>query len=165
MLKGHSMKPKELIFRYGTGNFDAALGFKKSLPVVVFFCALAALIRALDDDSDALIFTIIIGVIASLAAFVIRGAVKGLIIIGRRFIIVRQEIFYYRNLTKVKVEADKGTITLIKKSYPACVIKVGDFPTNARHEPKITNNRRNKFEKVKTKLLARMQAAAPELFV
>lgn len=157
------MKPKELRFRYGSAIFNGEAGLKAVLRVGLVMVLVLGAIAGAGHDEEALFAAGSLGLVVAAVVFFRSAFVKGLIVIGRRFVVVNQDIFFYQNLSKVRVESDKGLITLFKQSYPACVIKQADFPTNARHEPKITNNRRSKFNKVQTKLLERIQAAAPEL--
>jgi hypothetical protein len=156
------MAPKDLRFRYGEAYVDGARGLRWGLPV--FMGGLLLVVIGQAAAGAILLAGIVSGILAP-TTYAVTSRVSGQIVIGRRFVVVGQDIFYYRNLSQVKVDAAKQTLALFKGSFPVCVIKAEAFPTNARKDDKIAKNRRAKFAKVESKLLARILQAAPDMTV
>lgn len=96
-----------------------------------------------------------------LVVYVIRKAAAAKLFIGPRYLICGDVIFYYRNLTKVTLEYEKGTLLLQTFSGRSLLIQQKNFPTNARKPPKIAANTAAKFFKAAEKIVAKVSAVAP----
>lgn len=80
-----------------------------------------------------------------------RGS-KGQIIIGKRFLVINDDIVYYKNIASIRVYKKKQFCVIQSKQDKDVYISAQDFPTNARKDFKIERNKKGKFVKVVNKL-------------
>lgn len=118
-------------------------------------------------------------VFRSLIPLVIGLVVLGLIIfsadkrklyVGPRYLICGNQILYFANITRARIDRGVGTLVLETGSdgnHPKArfVLERERFPTGARKKDKIAKNQAAKFDKVADKLLEKVREAAPGVII
>lgn len=89
--------------------------------------------------------------------------VNGSLLIAGRYVIVGETIMYYRNVSRVRLDRERRTLTLVSGSGRQLVIAAERFPTNARKADKIRVNTTAKFEKAVDKLMQRLRETVPDV--
>ncbi len=92
------------------------------------------------------------------------GLDKPLVIAGR-YLILGEQIIYYRTVTRTVLDRKRQTLTLTSGRGKTMVIEADKFPTNARKPDKVRANKKAKFDKVTGKIIARLNEASPGLVV
>jgi hypothetical protein len=87
------------------------------------------------------------------------------IMVGPRYLICGEQIVYFANITRVKIDGSKGTLRLTSLDGSALTLERSKFPTNARKADKIKRNQAAKFSKVAKNLSERVRKAAPEAVI
>ena len=79
------------------------------------------------------------------------------LMLSNRYIIIGEEIVYFRNLSSARLEKDAESLTLFWGKGRSLVVASSRFPTNARKPDKIRLNRSAKFSKVSEKILSKLE--------
>jgi hypothetical protein len=80
--------------------------------------------------------------------------------LGPRYLICGRRIVYYANVTRMRLDDAAGELHLHVAGGEPFVLRRAAFPTNARKSHKIEKNRAAKFDKVSSKIVAKVRAAA-----
>lgn len=105
------------------------------------------------------------GIAAWVVAWVVYGTAPKHLLVGSRYLICGEHIVYYGNVQRVTWAKTKDRLTLRLMNGTDFVLERDKFPTGARREPKITQNKTARFEKVSRKLMAHIQMARPDVEV
>lgn len=100
-----------------------------------------------------------VGLLALIVPLVVYVSRPKKLYVGPRYLICGRQIVYYANVVSLTLEGDE-----LRVLYPggAFVLERERFPTNARKPEKIAHNKDQKFSKVAQKIIAKVQAAAPD---
>lgn len=85
-----------------------------------------------------------------------------------RYLLVGSKIIYFRNVKEVRLDEQRGTLTLTfgqGRAIGKWTLERELFPTNARKEHKIALNKSQKFQKVSQKIIGAVRAQAPQAVV
>lgn len=130
--------------------------------VAIVFLALSgwSFFYASNHISDGFIPVAIITLFISL---VIYSAVPRNMMLGPRYLLCGQTIIYYANVVRIILHRNGGTMELHTAKGKAFILERDKFPTGARREPKITKNKTDKFNKVSSKIIEKVQQVQPNV--
>lgn len=104
-----------------------------------------------------------VGIIALIIGIIIYSAVTRNIMIGPRYLLCGQTIVYYANVVRITLYRNGSVLELHTAKGKAFILESDKFPTGARHEPKITKNKTDKFKKVSKKIVERIEQILPHV--
>lgn len=103
------------------------------------------------------------GIMAFVIALVIYAAAPKYLMLGSRYLLCGAQIVYYRNVKRIALSKVSGRMVLRLANGEEFVLERDKFPTGARHEPKITNNKTAKFDKVSGKIIEKIRQYQPNI--
>lgn len=80
-----------------------------------------------------------------------------------RYLVCSQQIIYYRNVTKLELNAQQGILQIYSTRGQPMVLERAHFPTNARKPHKIAANQQAKFDKVTQKIVRHVRSVRPNV--
>ena len=104
-----------------------------------------------------------VGIIAIVVGLVAYGSVSRFIMLGPRYLLCGTTIVYYGHVTHIYFYRETGTLRLAMSDGGNFILERDKFPTGARHEPKITKNKTEKFEKVSNKIIEKIENVRPNV--
>ncbi len=104
-----------------------------------------------------------VGVIILFIGLGVYGGVPRNLMIGSRYLLCGQTIIYYANVVRIVLYVNSGELEIYTNKNKKFVLERDKFPTGARHEPKITNNKTEKFNKVSAKLIEKIERVQPNV--
>lgn len=104
-----------------------------------------------------------VGIAAWVAALIAYGTAPKHLRVGPRYVLCGEQIVYYGNVKRITLSKARGRLQLRLMNGQDFVLERDKFPTGARREPKITQNRTVKFDKVSSKLIANIHKAQPDV--
>lgn len=81
--------------------------------------------------------------------------------IGPRYLLCSDTIVYYGNVRRLILFRSKGVLVLHSANGTVLMLERDKFPTSARKADKIAKNRAAKFEKASSRIIERVNRAAP----
>ena len=96
-------------------------------------------------------------VIPLVAALIAYFSAPKHLLIGTRYLLCGTTIIYYSNVTQCT--NNLTTLTIKTNKGQRWTLERDKFPTGARHEPKITKNKQEKFDKVSAKIIEKIKKA------
>ncbi len=91
-----------------------------------------------------------------------RSGISKPLVVASRYLILGDQIVYYRSVTRVHLDKGRQTLTISPSKGKPLVISADKFPTSARKIDKIKANQAVKFGKVSGKIIERLNAVVPE---
>jgi hypothetical protein len=110
-------------------------------------------------------FLVLLLIPVGIFVYIKRSGISKPLLIAGRYLILGDRIVYYRNVSQVRLDKQKQTLTINSDRGRNLVISADKFPTNARKPDKIRINRTAKFDKVSERIIARLQAASPDIVI
>ena len=104
-----------------------------------------------------------VGIFTLIIALVIYNSVPRTIMIGPRYLLCGQTIIYYINVVRIVLHRNGDAMELHTAKGNIFTLERDTFPTGARREPKITNNKTEKFNKVSAKIIERVERVRPNV--
>ena len=96
----------------------------------------------------------------ALVAFLVRDKK---LLLGPRYLLCGNQLFYYANVSRVSLSSDAGSLLIETVNGRRFTLERDKFPTNARKAPKIAANQAAKFNKVSARIIDKVRRARPEL--
>lgn len=144
----------------GSNTFENFI--KISLYIIITFSIFKFWLINIEFASIFIILSIIIGIT------MLKGIGKSnyKIFVGNRYIIIGEKIIYYSNLAEIQISNNGSrNYEMISKTNKRYKIELDRFPTNARKSWKIEKNKKEKFEKITTKISNNIQKLSPNISI
>ena len=143
-------QPQLAVFNYKHGGRTRLGGRRKTFFLVSLALALIVAVVAFPAGLGAFLVPLII--------FLARS---GTLCIGPRYFICGDNIFYYANVTQLRLAEGEGRLSLQMADGKGFVIEREKFPTNARKAHKVEANKAAKFNKVTARIIDKVRRASP----
>lgn len=82
--------------------------------------------------------------------------------LGPRYLLCGNSVVYYANVRRMTLR-ENGALILEPEGGPVFTLEWDRFPTNARKDQKILNNKNAKFKKASSRIIQRVLQAAPHV--
>ena len=137
--------------------------WKWFLPIMIGFVIIVALFFRSWGLHPGSIFLAITLISVSIVGFYSLNYRNEVVVISADYFFMGGRVYLFRNIKRLK--KDESELIIEMKDGRCCQIKKENFPTSARKDFKIEKNKKEKFEKVSSKIVERVKSINPEAMI
>lgn len=157
------------IYKYNAPTeymISGSSAFKNFIIIILYVIITFSLFKFMVDKTEFAFIFLFASFVIGLTFLKGIGKSNHKIFIGNRYVIIGEKIIYYNNLAGIQISGDGSRIyEMISKTNKSYKIELDRFPTNARKSWKIEKNKKDKFEKITTKISNNIQKRAPHVSI
>ena len=151
-------------YKYDDKNIPSLIiKWKWFLPILLGFVAIVVLFLRSWGLHPGSIFLAITLISVSIVGFYSLNYRNEVVIISADYFFMGGRVYLYRNIKRFK--KDQSELIIEMKDGRCCQIKKESFPTSARKDFKIEKNKKEKFDKVSSKIIERVKAINPQVTI